>query len=289
MEKQKLAIVGIFFDGYVDSWIDFLRCFKKNWPDCPYSLNIITNTKRLEEYGDVNWITAGENAEYSKKVQTAIEQINADYFLLMLEDFYIGQKLDGSILEPILDYIYEEDLDYYSLSELSAFRKYKSKLYDPQKKYLYRINPKYRYTLGCQAVIWKRDFLSKCIGTRNYNAWVFEGALAKSKVTHSSDFLCKCVKDTRNVLRLKHGILQQKLLPPTVEYFKSIGDPLTSRREIMSDKQYKKYVRNSRISSAIPKPIYRVLKKLLGKRRGSAVLDKYESEIQLVIAENFGA
>lgn len=287
MSKQKLAIVGIFYDGYMDSWIDYIRCFKNFWPGCPYKHYIISNTKSIEE-NDIIFICAGSDAEYSRKVQTALEQIDADYYLLMLEDFYIGKSLEQNILEPILAYIEKEDFDYYCLSSLSSFTKYKSDLYDNSKKYLYKINPNNRYTLGCQAVIWKREFLAQCIGKSNYNAWIFEGALAKSKKVHSFEFLAKSVKDVRNVLNLQHGILQQKMIPTTIEYFERIGFPLTTKRSVMSKKQFNKYVRNSKLATFIPKSIYKILKKIIGEKRGNAVLDKYEVEIDHIVKENFG-
>lgn len=288
MDKKKLALVGIFYDGYIDSWKDFLRNFYYFWPDCPYELYIVSNETTLIEYDKVNWIPAGKDAEYSKKVQAAIDQIDADYLLLMLEDFYFGASLGKMELEPVLEYVVTNDIKYYCLSSLSSFTKYYSELYDKNIPYLYKINPKKKYTLGCQAVIWEKNFLKSCIGTRNYNAWVFEGALAQSKRTHTEEFLNKCVKDTRNILKLQHGILQQKLLPPTVQYFKNIGLPLSSNREIMSEKSYRRYVRNARLSASLPRPIYKLLKSIIGKKRGNAVLDKYEKEIQVVIRENFG-
>lgn len=288
MSKEKLAIVGIFFDGYEDVWMDFIHCFTKYWPECPYNLYIVNNTKLIEETDKIHVINAGIDAEYSRKVQIALEKISADYYLLMLEDFFVGKTLNKDVLNPIMDFIVREDIDYYCLSTLSSFSKYKSSLYDDTKKYLYRINSGYRYTLGCQAVIWRKGFLKKCIGTKNYNAWIFEGAFAKSQRAHTEEFLSKCVRDVRNVLKLKHGILQQKMIPTTIEYFKNIGDPLTTNRDVMTDKQFKRYIRNSKIVAIVPKPIYKLMKKILGERRGNAVLDKFELEIDKIVKENFG-
>ena len=287
MSKERLAIVGIFYDGYEDVWRDFVRCFRRFWKDCPYPVYIIDITAKPKYFSDNNMtvINAGEGAEYSKKVQTALQQIDADYYLLLLEDFFLGHKLEKSVLEPILDYIEDKNIKYYSLSALSSFTKYRSDLFDKNKDYLYCINPNLRYTLGCQAVIWRKDFLQKCIGSQNYNAWVFEGALTNSKVVHTKQFLNGCVKDTRNILGLKHGVLQGKMLPRTVEYYKNIRFPLTSSRDIMSERDFRQYVLKSKVSASVPRNIHKSLKRLISK---GAVLDKYSSEIQLVIKENFG-
>lgn len=286
MSKERLAIVGIFYDGYEDVWRDFVRCFRRFWKDCPYPVYIIDITAKPKYFSDndMTVINAGEGAEYSKKVQTALQQIDADYYLLLLEDFFLGHKLEKSVLEPILDYIEDKNIKYYSLSALSSFTKYRSKLFDINKDYLYCINPNLRYTLGCQAVIWRKDFLKKCIGSRNYNAWVFEGALTNSKKVHTKRFLQGCVKDTRNILGLKHGVLQSKMLPRTVEYYKRIQFPLTTTRAEMSESDFKRYVIRSKVSAVIPKALHSSLKKIISK---GAVLDKFSDEIRIVIKENF--
>ncbi|MCR5639678.1 MAG: hypothetical protein K6F97_12700 [Lachnospiraceae bacterium] len=287
MSEERLAIVGIFYDGYEDVWRDFVRCFRRFWKDCPYHVYIIDITATPKYFSDNNMtvINAGEGAEYSKKVQMALQQIDAKYYLLLLEDFFLGHELERSVLEPVLDYIEDKNIKYYSLSALSSFTAYHSTLFDKSKEYLYNINPNLRYTLGCQAVIWRKDFLQNCIGTRNYNAWVFEGALTNSKKVHTKRFLQGCVKDTRNILGLKHGVLQSKLLPRTVDYYKGIKFPLTTTRTVMSESDFKKYVMRSRISAVIPKALHSLLKKITSK---GAVLDKFSDEIRIVIKENFG-
>ena len=205
----------------------------------------------------------------------------------MLEDFFLSKRLDKNILEPIISYIESENLDYYCLSSLSSFTRYKSELYDSKLNYLYKINPNNRYTLGCQAVIWKKDFLKKCVGNGNYNPWIFEGALAKSKKVHTLAFLSKCVKDDRNLLGLKHGILQQRMIPTTMEYFKKIGEPLSTNREVMEKKEYRKYVFISWLSAHIPRFLHNLIKILI-KQNNNSVLDRYKLEIETVIKENFG-
>lgn len=51
MSKHKLSIVGIFFDGYIDSWIDYIHCFEKFWPDCPYDHYIVNNVENIKDTG----------------------------------------------------------------------------------------------------------------------------------------------------------------------------------------------------------------------------------------------
>ena len=87
--KTELAIVGIWYDGYYDIWEDFLELKEKFWPDCPYPMYIVNQTKELtyEKKYDATVIHAGADAEYSKKIQTAIDwcwKISFSVILLIL-------------------------------------------------------------------------------------------------------------------------------------------------------------------------------------------------------------
>jgi hypothetical protein len=69
----------------------FSELFSSHWPDCPYELYIVNNEKELdyEKKYKVKVLHAGKEAEYSRKVQTALSKIDADYYLLLLEDFLL--------------------------------------------------------------------------------------------------------------------------------------------------------------------------------------------------------
>ncbi len=269
---QELAIVGVFYDGYYDVWEDFLELFSANWKDCPYKLYIVDNEKELsfEKEYDVDVIHAGADAEYSRKIQVALDSIDADYFLLLLEDFFFQMPLDRNALEEIMRVIHDGGLNYYRMN-ISDFVVDKGK-----RRYVGPISAKEEYTLTCQPSIWKKDFLRRCVGKENYNAWIFEGVYAKSKQAHTDAFLEKCYVDFRNVLRLRHGAVQGKLLPNVYEDFKCQGYTFKNKREILSPKAYAKHVRKQRMKSMIPLKVQKVVKKLL---HNDSVLEKYKDEI----------
>ena len=228
--KERLAIVGIFYDGYYDLWEDFLELFYLHWPDCPYHLYIVNNELNplFERNYDVKVLHAGGDAEYSKKVQTAIENINADYYLLLLEDFFIQNKLAANVLEETLGIIERDNIQYLRMSS-SDF------LVDPKQKKnaIVMIDPKSEYTVTCQPSIWRKEFLKECIGRENYNAWIFEGIYAKSKMAHEEAFLSKCRNDTRNLLTIRHGAVQGKLLPNVYRAFGDQGYRFKTRRSVL--------------------------------------------------------
>lgn len=271
---SKLAVIGIFFDGYKDLWDDFISLMNKYWPNCPYEKCIVNQTLDYDE-SSFRVLHAGADAEYSKKVQVAIKQIDADYFLLLLDDFFAISSIDNSRINEIIEYIDKNDLNYYSMP-LPEFRKsYKGKRI-PKTKSLREVSSKAEYTVSCQPAIWKKSFLEKCVGHNNYNAWIFEGIYSKSTYAHTKEFLCKCVADTSNPLNLRHGALQGKIIPDTYACLTKTGYKLQSNREILSKRFYFKHKIKSRIKSIIPLSVQKKLRKFI---KIKSIFDKYSSDI----------
>lgn len=273
MKRQDLAIVGIWYDGYYDIWEDFLELKEKFWKDCPYPMYIVNQTKELayKKKYDVTVIHAGADAEYSRKIQTAIEQIDADYLLLVLEDFFFSRPVESKLLENVLNIVKENDLDYFSMP-LSEFLP--NKVGMPFKDYegVYDFSPAFEYTLSAQPAIWNKKFLKRCVGSENYNAWVFEGVYIKSPKAHTEKFLSKCKVDKSNFLGFKHGALQGKMIPEIVRYYEGIGYKLkTKRPELPLSTVIKRKIRFS-----IPKSFITFLKKFI---KNKSVASRYANEI----------
>lgn len=277
--NKKLAIVGVFFDGYYDLWEDFLELFEKNWPDCPFPLYIVDLEKQLsfnKKY-NVTVINAGADAEYSKKIQKAISDIDADYYLLLLEDFFISKPVTTKEVQELFEIIQSRDIFYYALpaKEFSSGITVKRE-FEQEYPYMKRFREKDEYTVSCQPAIWKKEFLAKCIGTENYNAWIFEGMYMHSKTAHTEEFLSGLRIDYRNVLNIRHGAVQGKILPTVYKDIVDTGYQFKTQREILSDASYAKHIRKQKFKAVIPLPLQRILKKLIPV---SSVTEKYKAEV----------
>jgi len=281
--KKKLAIVGIFWDGYYDMWEDFLELKEKFWKDCPYPMYIVNQTKDLayKKTYDVTVLHAGNDAEYSKKVQVALEQIDADYYLLLLEDFFLSQEVTGDIFTEILQYMESNGIFYYTMP-MPEFMNNKQRHDATTENYLQDIPVSKPHPINCQPSIWERNFLKKLVGNGNYNAWVFEGIYLKSQKAHTVEFLRPCKMDLRNILHLKHGALQGKMLPNVVKYYEGIGYSLKTKRPILSNKVvFKRWVRFH-----TPDVIINLVKKIINKRSvSSRYLDQIYTEMKALNLE----
>lgn len=270
---MKLAIVGIFYDGYYDMWEDFLHIFHANWPDCPYPVYIVNQEKELDFSVDfkITVLHAGKESEYSKKIKKVVDEIDADYYLLLLEDFFIGDKLEKDMLNPVLDFIERNNVKYFGFNW---------NLFGPDKRFGFAptsIKKNSEYTIVSANNIFEREFLKRCVGDGNFNAWVFEGIYAKSKTAHTQAFLEGCFKNKYNFLHLYHGALQGKLLPHTIKHFEKENYSLKTKREVLTNRRVFLAKVKNLVKMIIPRFLLRFFKKILRKK---GVLDRYSKQIK---------
>lgn len=276
----RLCIVGIFFDGYYDIWEDFLELFNRNWPDCPYPVYIVDGTKNLDfpKKYEATILHAGEDSEYSKKIQTALKEIDAEYYLVLLEDFFFERPIINDPLKKIIISMDENEISYLRMPMPEFLVGLNTKKYKEDQKsgFLY-IPQSDEYTVTCQPSIWKKEFLLQCIGTENYNAWVFEGIYTYSRYAHSNNFLNRCRICLSNPLGLRHGAVQGRLLPNVYEDICKSGYVFKNHREILDEAQYKKHLRKQRLKGLIPQWFQKEIKKVI---KGRSVVDRYKDEIK---------
>ena len=272
--KDLLTIVFIGFDGYSDLWNDCMGLFRRFWPDCPYEVLFVNNTKEISWPG-VKVLHAGADAEWSRKVQLALAHCHTPYICLLLEDFFVGAAVKNALIEEVLQTIQRHKLLYYKFTRqfdiklpLPLFQNY---------PYLHPIYQDQDYGISLQAAIWEVDYLKKLLGTDNYNAWKFEFVRVKEAQGKPHQPAQGCVFDERNILNLQHGVIQSKYLPNTVAYFKKQDIPLHIQRPIMSWAQYYKQFLIAYGKVKLPPSWRPYIKKLLetfGMKFVSTVRDK---------------
>ena len=276
---NKVVILGIFYSGYKDVWHDFVNLFKQNWPNCPFDLYIVADTDGVDSFEGLPVINCGIDSEYSNKIQTAIKNIDADYYLILLEDFFFGSTVSDEKVSTIIDFIVENKINYYSMPMPDFSNNYKGKRIDKKRR---EISSKADYTLSCQPSFWKKDFLKVAIGTSNYNAWVFEGIYRKSKKAHSAVFLKGCVADLSNPLNLRHGVLQGCFIPDTLKYFHEKKYTFISKRDVLSHKEYKKNKLKIFLRGIMPYKLQRIVRRVFKRK---SIVNKYDSIIDERIKE----
>ena len=268
-----MAILIIGFDGYSDLWDDCINLFDKYWKNRNYDVYLANNTKKVN-YEGIKVINCGEKAEWSKKVSIALSNIQEDYVCLLLEDFFIGDYVENKIIDNTLNFIKNEKIKYFKITDNNRFTPTKNPIYK-NKKNLKVIYDDTDYGISLQPAIWEKKYLAELIGNENYNAWTFEINRLKEEKDGKKLILTGCIEDTRNILNIKHGVLQGKLLPSTIKYFKKNNYNIKSDREIMSFFNYRIYILKTYCRELLPNKFKKIIKIFLKKFGMEFVSDKY--------------
>lgn len=259
--KSDMAIVVVSYDGYSDLWQDYFDLLNKYWEDRKYPVYLANNTKK-PNFKNVIVINGGENSQWSTRTRIAVENIKEPYICLLLEDFFTSSKIDSSVIENIMTFIKENNIKYYKLNSFSKIKGKKFKNSD----YLFRIPQNLDYGISLQPAIWERNFLLELLGTEDYNAWKFEADRVKESSGSPKAPLEGCLYDNRNVLKICHGVVQGKFLPPAVKCFKKQNYFLNvENRGVMTKKEYAFYKFKLIAKNYFPRTLKKQIKRFLSK------------------------
>jgi hypothetical protein len=162
-----LPVLVISCDRYADLWRPFFELFWRRWPDCAGPVYLGSN---FETYDDprVRTLRAGQDVTWAASVSTMLDQIRADYVIVMLEDFLLMETVDNARIERLADVALTE--------QLGCLRLYS--IYPPEhavERYpelgLFRPGDDWRIT--AQAAIWRVETLRRLL-VPGFSAWDFE-------------------------------------------------------------------------------------------------------------------
>lgn len=216
-DDVSILIVG--FDGYIDVWDHFFSLINKYWFERPKTY--LATSVLTPEYDNVTVIPAGSGSEWSKRTFNALKKINTPYIILMLEDFFVTDYVDNKLLKESIDLIKKHDIKFYQLLIQAIGKQRKSYRRFINYDFVRVIPTDKRYALNLQAAIWNKDFLMKCIGEGNYNAWFFEINHLNPEDINTNNI--NCLIDNRNILNIEHTIVQSKYLPKSIKKLKKLG------------------------------------------------------------------
>lgn len=254
-----VSVLIIGFDGYKDVWDHCIALMNKYWKDRPKTY--LATSELIPDYDNVEIITAGSNAEWSRKVQVALNTIHTPYVILMLEDFFITDQVDNEILKQVLNMVKTDNIKFYQL--LVQLLKQTWEKGDPYKgnRHIHVIPKDKKYGINLQAAIWNTEFLREKVGTENYNAWIFEMNQLKTE-----DYNTKRIEyliDDRNILNITHAVVQSKYLRGAIKKLRNINHDINrDERDVLSKTENFKYNLKLFMYSMTPKCLVKLAKKI---------------------------
>lgn len=202
--NNRLVIIVTSCDLYKDCWEPLIFSFKKYWPDCPYSIYIISNFESLRDE-TIKFIPVGEHKGWGTNTKKALKEIaQSNYIMHLHEDYFLCKTVETAKIEALLDHCDAENLTYLRISSNRPCRD-NYRIGDS----IYCDDPVgVPYSLCLQPSIWKRSFYeSLCIERwscwdleRNINGYIIENKIeVKSQAIYSefyNDYCLPVVADT---------------------------------------------------------------------------------------------
>ena len=236
MSAQKIVMFVLSCDAYSDLWDDFFNLRDKYWADCPYRWYVITESKDYQRKG-VEVIKCGKDKNWAARFRYAVQVVNAQYYGIYLEDYFITEKIDNSIISELLDIMENNNVTFLNTSDV-----FYNVIGMKDKKYLKEhliIIPNNRiYGISTESAIWERNYLLKKIGDSDYSAWQFEiDRVNEAKSAEGLGGLNLCDDRLPFHVSVEPVVIQGKIYPRARKFFQKQGYEFLTQREDMSFKQ----------------------------------------------------
>ncbi len=169
---EKLTVLVCSCDAYEDLWYPFFKLFNKYWEKCPCRIILNTETKKYE-YENLNIecfsFYEDNKVKYGERFLRHMEEIKTPYTLILLDDFFIREKVDENRLREIVSWMEaDESIATFNFDAVKDEYNIKSE-YDGFVKRS-KIAP---YKLNMQAGVWRTDYLRK-LWRKNDSPWTWE-------------------------------------------------------------------------------------------------------------------
>ena len=178
IDKKDVTILVNSCDKYEDAWEPFFKLFSIQWPNCPYRIVLNTESKTFKcDYLSVETVHTGECATWTERVKMALKQIDTEFVLFFLEDFFL--------LSPINQDAWKDALNKMKNHSQVGFLWFPANgIFQPQ-NYNKEIEPYFLQTCKntCNRVnaligLWRKEFLLQML-FRDGDAWYFEWSAVK--------------------------------------------------------------------------------------------------------------
>lgn len=223
--NNDLSVVVNSCDKYEDAWNPFFRLFHIMEADKATSNPIILNTETKQfhcDYLNVKTINTPGKKTWSERMLNTLKQIDSEFILLLLEDFFIMQKFNLEYFNKVMDYLRDHpDVGAVHTTPNGRFPK------DAEDMFLRRDFNKLNITIT--VVVWRKEFLEVLL-RKHENIWQFEWySTFRAKklypewkiVQYNEKF--PIIYDYRVNIQEGYGITESKWLPKNKELFDQYG------------------------------------------------------------------
>ncbi len=123
LKNKSLCILIISYDGAEELWNPFSITWKRNWPNCPFEINLITQSKEQVEDSCFDRIITipSQPTKAIFRIREALKQIDSEYILVMCDDYFLYQKPQEQVFYEVMDLMEEKELSCVHLYNKSKY------------------------------------------------------------------------------------------------------------------------------------------------------------------------
>jgi hypothetical protein len=150
MEKDCSIIVSSC-DNFSDVWEAFFTLFFRYWPNCPFKIYLISETKVYPDER-ITTISLGEDKKWASNIKLTLQKIDTPYVIYFQEDYLLRSSVDTGRITGLLDFAIKNNA---GCLRLFPAPKPDKKL--PDSPGLGEITKGKLYSVSLQAAIWKKE------------------------------------------------------------------------------------------------------------------------------------
>lgn len=215
MLKDKMSMFIFSCEKFSDLWDAHIELLEENWKNREMDTYIITDAPHEAHYENVSVIAAGEDKEFSERLEYALNRVDSEFIFVTLDDYFLINPVSNEKISKLIDMMENENLDYVRLFPHPKKANGKKM---PEYNKVRRINNEFPYSVNLYVGIWRRSFLEKTV-TEVLNPWRFEVSLSKVATRLNA----KCAVSDNKEFVILDVVRKGKILNKANRYFKKHG------------------------------------------------------------------
>ena len=206
--KNTSCVLILSCDKYADLWYPFFEILWKNWPDCPITVYLGSNTISYKDRR-VKTILSGKDENWSSSYKKILNQIPEKYIFVWVEDGFVIRKVNTNKVVMIFDFMERNNANHIHFRPLPK----PDNLIDINFGAYHKCTP-YRVNL---VGFWRKKYLLKLL-LDGENGWDFE-IMGSYRSSYDEGFYCL----NYILFDYIHAIEKGKWLPEASNYCKAYG------------------------------------------------------------------
>lgn len=264
IQNKEFEVIISTCGKFSDLWDAHVLLLNKNWKERGRTW-LVTDDPTDRCFEGVELLSVGAGTEITQRLEKVLEQVESEYLLFTLDDYFLTETIDNSQLSRALAVMKKEKLDYlllHSRDNWFAPKKFELRREGAMELpghpgFWLRDVSRGNYKVSLYPGLWRTDFMRKTLNQVR-NAWQYEVALTAL----ADELNARCAVSLCSEFPFLDVIRKGKVLRKAQCYFEK--NPIYSgNRQTMPFWQEWRLNFRAFLGKILPSPLFRALKKLM--------------------------